>query len=630
MAISIVDVAKKINEQDFSVQPSTLNPNVIIKPQGNVESPNEDVVYTRESIGYVQGYAEYNKRTGKTKSLVFGETDQSTEERVKSIVDPQMIDKHTNVFRDDLTNNKPTQDFYEDPTYLIFDVNIMKEDSALFNQVQSFMTEYTDSVPEIGERLSIYTEFINRLTTIFPTESQNNDGSGSKRHYIESIGGLDLLTKQIVDYPTDVITFTLTEDVAMTLQYLAELYNNLIYSYDTHRYLIPDNLLRFNIRITIKEVRNMKIPNMDNNYDGVNTSISQFIYVLHDCQFDFMETKNFTTDIKRGGFGAAKVETSAGGIVKMNYKSISKITYPFLINNSEIIDFREREPGAYVGGTYDNDFFSDGLTQFEYKELKKKNDKTKNNKFKSLINQEITDVRNVIINQIKEEASQLITKGQRWIGDHLGFTIGKTNVYYNNLEEKVTTFSFLFEDLLEKGFDKLLDREVDITLRNGNVYGQQTAIKSDSTSDRQSNNNRIRTNMKYPSGDVHPDGIYNEKYPNGDVNIDGIYNEKYPKGDVHPDGIYNEKYPEGDVNVNGQYNMKYPKGDVNVDGQYNMKYPSGDKLPNGVYNEKYPEGDVHIDGIYNDKYPNGNIYNIKYKSLPPNKSLGNLYKNNNL
>jgi len=679
------------------------------------ETPIQKVPYlytTKKSIGYADGYSNYyknlnteqksgvhlpngnmvvNKYTGPLSSP------DNNFEQIKSVGIPSMLDNHSSKFRT-INGYGGTSNNFEDPTYLIFDLMILNSESSLFsNNTRQFILDYSKLVPELNERLSYWNELTNRLLQIFPGDfdTEGTEKSGTKRHYIESIGGLGVLTKPIIDYPTEVITFTVTEDVAMTLQYLAELYNNLIYSYDTHRYLIPDNLLRFNMKITIRDVRNMK-----NDKNEVNTNISKFVYVLHDCQFDFMLTNSFGADIRRGGLTAGAIGVSAGGTISMNFKSYSKITAPLLISNSKIIDFKERDINYNYETIFDGDYKSNDYVIEQEKLNQDKNNITYRSNtdifsgdksklpggiqfpeintsirgFKDKIKNEIVEVRDVIINKVYEEVNTLITTGERFLGEKLGFTIGKTNVYYNSLEEKVTTFSFLFADLLDNKVDELLGRDTDINKKTGNVYGKQVAVR-ESTSDRQNNNtNRSRTNAKYPKGDVHidgkynekypegtvqpqgnynekypegdvsVDGVYNEKYPEGDVSVDGVYNEKYPEGDVHIDGKYNEKYPNGDVNVDGKYNEKYPKGDVNVDGKYNEKYPEGTVQPQGRYNEKYPDGDVHIDGKYNEKYPdgdvhidgiynnntpNGNIYNIKYKSLPPNKDLGNIYKNNN-
>ena len=679
--------------------------------QGNLVEPNEYPVYTRKSIGYADGYSQYNQRTGGHKpdgtELIEKIIKDNPLENFKSLSPELLLDGQSDKFRrsefiNGYGGSPKTTDAYEDPTYLIFDLNIMKDESPLFRQIggaQSFIDEYSDVVPELDERYNYLREFNDRLFKIFPSDN-SNDGSGIKKHYIESIGGLDVLLEPIVNYPEAVITFQITEDVAMSMQYLAELYNNLIYSYDSHRYLIPDNLLRFNMRITVRDMRNMKVPSTNNVIsDVVNENISKFIYVLHDCQFNFMKTKNFGAEIRRGGFAAASASISAGGTIEMNFKSYSKIMAPLLIDNSKIVDFRERETQS-LSKTMKNKIYqvgsdSDYKSQDEVLAIEKNNEQIKNvtyrsaadiitssnqdkrpgafqfpeintswRGFKNLINKEIIEVRNVIIKQIYSEVNQLITAGERLIGNKLGFTLGKTNVYYMSLEEKaITRFAFMFQDLLNAeshvahGVVKDLGKVwTNKDLSNEQKKDMQSAILNqtkqemgDTATDRLSayynpnytfvkplnstnvypdtQTNQIfpngevelsgNYNQKYPKGDLAPDGKYNQKYPKDTVEPEGTYNQKYPKGDLYPDGKYNQKYPSGEVEPKGKYNMKYPEGDLAPDGKYNEKYPIGDLLPDGKYNEKYPEGIVEPKGIYNEKYPSGDLtpdgkYNEKY------------------
>jgi hypothetical protein len=588
---------------------------------------DESTVYTKKSIGYADGYAKYTQKSAGHNPdgtrLDANVTRGDGEEQVKSTSPELLIDHQSNTFRRingfGTTDNFNPSNEYEDPTYLIFDIHIMKEDSPLFREdiIKSFMDEYTDAVPEIGERVEYWVEFRNRISKIFSSDT-NIEEDGSKKHYIESISNLDVLLNPIINYPEDNIIFTLTEDITMTLQYLSELYNNLVYSYDTHRHLIPDNLLRFNMRITVRDMRNLrKLTNQDNILNNtVNDDVSKFIYVLHDCQFNFFNTKNFGNEMKIAGFGASAISTPASGSFAINFKSYSKITAPLLMDNSKIIDFRERETQTSEDRKtiYKTVFNSDYKSSDDVIAIEKKNNQDQNIKYRSvasinegnrqepnnpfqipeintsirgftnLIKKEIVQVRDVIIKQVYEEVNQLVTAGQRYLGENVGLTIGRVNVYYDSLEKKITSFSHLFEDFLDDTIDNWKGQKDSVTaeLRTKNIYGEE------------------------PS--------YNEKYPDSDdtvitdVHEDGVYNEKYPDGDLHEQGIYNEKTPEGDLHDDGQYNLKFPDGDLHVDGIYNEKQPSGNIQEPGQYNEKYPDGDVNVDGTYNDKKPKGNVY----------------------
>ena len=693
--------------------------------QGNLDAPNESPVYTKKSIGYADGYSQFTQRTG-------GHAPDGTEttekiiqsdavEHAKSASPELLIDVHSNKFRrtNEFINgyggagwNKGS-DAYEDPTYLIFDLSLMKTDSPLFREdlIKSFITEYSDSVPELAERDGYWEAFTGLLFKIFPSDL-SGDGSGSKRHYIESIGGLDVLLNPIINYPEDKITFQITEDIAMSLQYLSELYNNLTYSYDSQRYLIPDNLLRFNMRITIRDMRNMKIPTTYNDVitDTVNADISTFIYILHDCQFNFMKTKNFGTDIRRSGFGAPASTISAGGTIEMNFKSYSKITAPQLIDNSLIVDFRERETQslskAMKDKIYKIEFNGDYKSPDEVLTTEKNNEQIKNVTYRSvgdiitssnqdkrpgafqfpeintsfrgfanLVNREIIEVRNVIIKQIYTEVNQLITTGERIIGNKLGFTLGKTNVYYYSLEEKaVTRFAFMFEDLL-RGEAKILNKnlgkvwnqpiqEMENSAENilaqyynpnytfvkpltqTNVYSTPTNTTSDINKQFDINGitgytikpvnwnvnggtehtiNKIDWNVT--GGTTHTIDKVDWNVTSGtahiikpvDWDVNGGTGHTINKINWDVNGGIGHTIEKLDWKIEdkGTYNEKYPSGVVESGGTYNKKYPDGTVEPEGTYNQKYPNGVVEPKGGYNQKYPEGIVegqgtYNEKY------------------
>ena len=689
-----------------------VNPNIPFTQQGNLISPNENPVYTRKSIGYADGYSQYFQKTG-------GHKPDGTEVREKitksnnpkeheKYVSPElMLDSHSNKFRriNGYGTTSTDSDYYEDPTYLIFDLRIRKGESPLFREdmILAFINEYAPNVPEIAERKGYWEEFIKRFFTIFPSDD-NADGSGNKRHYIEAVGGLDVLLNPIINYPEDIITFTLTEDVAMNLQYLAELYNNLTYSYDTHRYLIPDNLLRFNMELTIRDVRNMKRPsNLLNGpgftrdiTDQVNESISKFIYVLHDCQFNFMKTRNFTAEIKRAGFGAPGVGISAGGNIDINFKSYSKITAPLLIDRSTVIDFRERETQS-LSDTAKKDKYrtwktGDYNSQEELIVKEKENSASRNITYRSaganvttnnqngllggfqfpeintdvrgfIKNQiagEIIEVRNVIIKQIYEEVNQLIVAGQRFIGEKLGFTIGKVNVYYDSLGEKVTRFAWMFEDFLEKEIDKKLGRTdgVKSVKRIGNVYTPLVYAPGVTPLEQP-----YYPNQKSPEGTVdlsstghtnHEGAVYMATHPKIDMSKTGhtnhegaVYMAGHHKIDMSTTGhtlketeLYMKTHHTIDMSTTGHtlketelYMRTHHTVDLTStahpdaaldkidlsstphpdstsdriypDGQYNDKSPSGTVEPQGTYNQKFPSGRVEPDGTYNQKFPSG-------------------------
>jgi hypothetical protein len=656
---------------------------------------------TKKSLGYVEGYSRYISKSG---GLITddGNNPYRQEEVIKDDIEAEVpkpspiskqINKQINKFRNifGYSDTQRQSDSLEDPTFLIFDLHLDYGQSPLFNNVPTFFGEYSDSMEELSERLPLYNEFVSMISKIFPGDI--NEFSGSKRHYINSIAGMDNLFKKIVDYPNDALTFTLSEDITLLAQYLSELYSNLVYSYDTHRYMIPDNLLRFNMTIFFRDVREMKVVSYDKDHnfvsDDINDRMSKFAYVLHDCQFDFFNSRSFADGMTVSGFEGGASTTPNILSFNINYKSYSKITMPDLIDDSTLIDLRERQgldDGNY--DRYNNDYVSktelventesnsvsettndriSSVNRHIKPEVQKRPLAELGERLKNSFTDEISDVRNVLVNKVKEEVTVLSSQVQRAASDALfdtfgfeipgvnGITLSKVNVYYDDPFQAINKVSFLFEKFLDQAVDDLKDNvrvEYDKEAEKGNkvnIYWDETgetfgekagsaalnaffgptgviprdsnvysdALSEGKTPTGDSRHDDGKYNEKYPEGDVSEDGTYNEKYPEGDVNDDGTYNEKYPDGDRHEDGTYNEKHPDGDLHEDGTYNEKEPLGSVQDKGSYNEKYPDGDRHEDGDYNEKYPEGDVHPDGQYNEKEPLGSVqdkgeYNEKY------------------
>ena len=657
----------------------------------------------KKTLGYVDGYSNYTTKYGGPVDGTMGGPRTGEKIRTPEIENPKpdsfsnqvntQINKFRNIFGYGSQDNNGS-DGIEDPTFIVFDLQMDYAESPLFNSVTDFINEYSDSTPELVERVKLYEQFTGTLFKIFPGNSDEN--SGYKRHYVNSISGLDNLFKKIVNYPDDVISFTLSEDITMIAQYISELYSNLVYSYDTHRYLIPDNLLRFNLTIFFSDVRDI-VSSVIGGSNIVNENVSKFAYVLHDCQFNFFNSRNFGSDITVSGFEGGATNTPSTLSFNINYKSYSKIMLPNLIDDSTYIDLRERiitsnddADLARFNNDYDVGSIQLEKTQAEREKqsipvgtLPGKIDSVAlrhpggtgyeyatpglGDKIKNAFTDEISDVRNVLVNKIKEEVTVLSSRAQKFVSDKIfgglnipgfnGITLTKVNVYYDDPFQALDKVSFLLERFIDNSVEdikKNIKLDVNTQANKGdrvNIYWGNTNVKDatwkgvgedlkDIAEDaffgntgavpRDSNvysnnleNGKVPTgenrygytdlnpdgqyNEKYPSGSVQDKGIYNEKYPDGDVNPDGTYNEKYPSGTVQPKGAYNEKYPEGDKHPDGAYNEKYPEGDVNPDGTYNEKYPNGRVQPDGQYNEKYPSGSVQGKGTYNEKYPEGDL-----------------------
>lgn len=293
---------------------------------------------------------------------------------VHGLTNSSSLDKFK--YRDFKTNTIPTIDNngnvsmstidyndYEDPTFLGFDLSFLKDGSPLFSNngnasATLFLQQYgTSNNPSINVRAQILTAFINTFNRIFKFDTDEGRYTNTKIFYIENIGGLDKLNEKIVKYngeEGDKITITLTEDISMLALYLAELYNNLAYDYRNQRYVIPENCLRFNMKIRISDMRDYKIGVVGingtqdaagNDASGsfnsvINKNISSQIYILRDCNFNFFNSQNHGADISIGGFGGGKSDNPASLKFDIIYKSIEREFQPLLQKNGLIINNR--------------------------------------------------------------------------------------------------------------------------------------------------------------------------------------------------------------------------------------------------------------------------------------------------
>lgn len=203
----------------------------------------------------------------------------------------------------------------EDPTILGFDIEIDEVTSPLFNgSIIDFINKYgsgENSISEISSRKEIYNEFVAQFKKFFQTNVnflQNTESNNSiKNYYITQITGIEKFShvkgeesgtdgpKLFTNFPIDKIDLSMNEDVEQNISYLSYLYNTLSRSRIEGRRIIPQNLLRFNCRIIISEVRNynrvvkesLRIPSRDDRYKVINDLISKKEYNLYECEFFF-------------------------------------------------------------------------------------------------------------------------------------------------------------------------------------------------------------------------------------------------------------------------------------------------------------------------------------------------------
>jgi len=256
--------------------------------------------------------------------------------------------------------------FFQDPLFPTYDVILDTTRSPLFivnsgdtynNSLAKFLSDYSD-IYSMRSRIKIHEQFLKTLYNLFNTEF--NQIERNKSYYINSISGLDNLTARIVDFEKQKITINLNEDISMVATYLAQLYNNLSYSYKDQKLMIPYNLLRFNMYIKVHDVRNMPfyIPNADS---GTTTSFdkSYVIYVLRDCSFDFKKSKNFEDSITAGGFDAGAPTKTSSISFDVVYKSIEiESEFPLIMDlwdvGSSALKLNNKDSSLTFGQSEDN------------------------------------------------------------------------------------------------------------------------------------------------------------------------------------------------------------------------------------------------------------------------------------
>ena len=332
-------------------------------------------------------YDPYHTSDSKNETGWYSDSgDQINGEAVQS-----KYDEDTNTFKRGLYSQygfRQNDFWYEDPFIpafeLYFDQNSpffaggnSLSDEILPNSLKSFINNYSSIDPKGYEtRLNLWKKFNNIFFRIFETNLLSNEHRNifNKTYYITKIKGLDKLNNKFINYngkdgETDKITITLNEDVSMIAWYLSELYNNLIYSYKNQRHMFPENLIRFDMTIKINDVRNFTMPeknksNIDpqNEIKNIISRKSQIVYTLHDCNFNFEQSKNYDDEITIGGYEGVSYTPKTLSF-DIYYKSVTRWSeFPLIENSPKInawgdeifIDNWTREEDSYYGTSNEN------------------------------------------------------------------------------------------------------------------------------------------------------------------------------------------------------------------------------------------------------------------------------------
>lgn len=272
------------------------------------------------------------------------------------------VDGNMDVFRYGLF--KYDESNYEDPTYLGFTVEI-DEKSALFTEVKPFLEKHSSTRAELNARIPVYDEFKAKIVQIFKSQESVEEATQRsiyiKQHYINSISGFDNLTKKFNKWRTDKLTVELYEDISLFSSYIAHIYNDLIYSYENGRAMIPENLLKFNLKIKISEIRNLtsiaKLKSTDpvdkKIVDGLKNNVTSIVYTLYDCEFDFFNSKPFEDQIAQAGIGATEPGHSIVGF-DIYFKSVARHIFNPLVNNALSLNNNIVDLGVVIVGSNGN------------------------------------------------------------------------------------------------------------------------------------------------------------------------------------------------------------------------------------------------------------------------------------
>jgi len=335
----------------------------------------------------LDNYDPYHTSDAKKEDFYFDGSGTAESNRIDGKTVQKTVDENTFAFKSSLYSEygfRKDDFLYEDPLLLGFELFIdplsplfvgddnENETGVLDNSIKSFFSKYSDMTGEISNRFPIWTEFKKIILKLFETKTPNSSNI-NKPYYINKIDGLANLKKKMINYGEDKITITLNEDVSMITWYLADLYNNLIYSYRNQRYMFPLNTLRFNLIIKFGDVRNFVTPqstnvgNDGNNIDPTkitnSTGIkntpsakSQIYYTLHDCNFMFFDSSNFNDSMDMAGFGMGASNTPATLSFDIIFKSVTRWSEFPLIKNSYPLNGWE----DYIySPNYEQKYFSD-------------------------------------------------------------------------------------------------------------------------------------------------------------------------------------------------------------------------------------------------------------------------------
>jgi len=275
----------------------------------------------------------------------------------------------------------------EDPTILGFDIIIDEITSPLFNGAcKGFIEDFKTYSVEIESRGTIYTDFVEQFKRFFQMNTAKKPTTKLKNYYINQIKGVEGWNhmrgkssgssegtgpSRFVKFPTEKITLMMNEDVEQNFSYLSYLWNILTWSRIEGKQLIPDNVLRFNAKVIISEIRNYnrvievtqeKGPSASPPYQIVNDLISKREYNLYECKFYF-PSHGFPSGEGISIGGSENRSTPLGSqTIEFDYKFVSSEFHRFKFIPANI---KKVEEGFSYSRYSDEQFDPKKLTSYD-------------------------------------------------------------------------------------------------------------------------------------------------------------------------------------------------------------------------------------------------------------------------
>lgn len=474
--------SKEKRSESINKDEQNKKSDVYKKPITNLQSQNNDVDNILDDLGYINGY-------NIKKNQNFDPNNPSSEinitDKSKSLEPFQPTSAKTpgNGNVGNIPNRKssefpiPIKNFnfyesaldFEDPTFLTFDIFLYTDrSSALFDQqtpygVYTFLKRNESISQDFEQRIQILDEFKDRIEKLFYSLDDDSLNQNKKTHYIQSIEGIENFKKPIIKYKEDKIKITLVEDVKMTAEYVAELYNNLSYDYKFKRKAIPENCLRFDMAVMISDIRRFKkeTPNFSSNgfiVEEENRNISREIFILRDCNFDFTKSFNIENSLTQGGIGTSNPDTSNLSF-EIYYKSAERALFADLFDqgnqgrNMRLLTHKIINDEANLiynkSGTnfYANKHLKKGIKRYENSKPSEKinrNNEGDDDSLSDRLLKTVSDTTKKHINQftnqalsvVRQKKGKLLESFRQELTDELQIeSISPDNVYETNFNE---------------------------------------------------------------------------------------------------------------------------------------------------------------------------------------------------